>query len=78
MTEQHQSGPSVFKLSLYLYPFTMTAVALNFFMLTLAWQRIGLPVLSPVVSIIVSLPLAIPVNWIAAKWVRRLLDEAGD
>lgn len=78
MSEQPKSGPTVFKLSLFLYPFTMTAFALNFFMLTLAWQRIGLPAFSPTMSLLVSLPLAIPVNWAAAKWVRRLLDEAGD
>ena len=78
MPEETQSGPSVFKLSLFLYPFTMAAVAVNLFMVTLAWQRIGLPAFSPILSIIVSLPLAIPVNWAAAKWVRRLMDEAGD
>ncbi len=78
MPETPDTGPSIFKLSLFLYPFTMAAVAVNLFMLTLAWQRIGLPALSPITSVMISLPLAIPVNWVAAKWVRRLLDEASD
>lgn len=75
MTQQNQ-GPSIMKLGLILYPFTMAAVAVNLYMLSLAWQRIGLPVLSPVTSVLISLVLCIPVNWLAARWVRRLIDEA--
>jgi len=54
----------------------MAAVAVNLFMLSLAWQRIGLPALSPAMSVLISLPLAIPVTWLAARWVRRLMEEA--
>ena len=68
--------PSLLKLGLYLYVFVMAAVAVNLFMLSLAWQRIGLPALSPTISVLISLPLAIPVTWLAARWVRRLMDEA--
>ncbi|WP_457649327.1 hypothetical protein [Profundibacter sp.] len=68
--------PSLLKLGLYLYVFVMAAVAVNLFMLSLAWQRIGLPALSPALSVLISLPLAIPVTWLAARWARRLMEEA--
>ena len=77
MSDQEQS-PSVMKISVFLYPFTMAAVAVNLFMLSLAWQRIGLPALSPATSVLISLVLCLPANWLAARWVRRLLDEAAD
>lgn len=73
---QPQQSPSVMKLGLILYPFTMAAVAVNLYMLSLAWQRIGLPVLPPVTAVLISLVLCIPVNWLVARWVRRLIDEA--
>jgi len=75
MSKQEQS-PSLMKLGLILYPFTMAAVAVNLYMLSLAWQRIGLPVLSPTTALLISLVLCIPVNWLVARWVRRLIDEA--
>ncbi len=77
MSKQEQS-PSVMKIGVILYPFTMAAVAVNLYMLSLAWQRIGLPVLSPATSLLISLVLCIPANWLAARWVRRLIDEAAD
>jgi len=77
MSDQEQN-PSVMKIAVFLYPFTMAAVAVNLYMLSLAWQRIGLPVLSPAISVLISLVLCLPANWLAARWVRRLLDEAAD
>ena len=77
MSEQKKK-PSLVKIGVILYPFTMTAVALNLFMLSLAWQRIGLPAFSPTTALMISLVLCLPVNWLAARWVRRLFDEAGD
>ncbi len=77
MSNQKQS-PSVMKIGLFLYPFTMAAVAVNLYMLSLAWQRIGLPVLPPATALLISLVLCLPANWLAARWVRRLLDEASD
>ena len=70
--------PPLWKLGLWLYPFTTAALAVNLFMLSLAWQRISLPVLSPVNALLVSLPLGLPVTWAAAKWVRRLMREADE
>ncbi len=59
-----------------LYVFTAGAVAINLFMLGLMGQAIGLPALSPVAALLLSLPLAVPANWLVTRWVRRLIDEA--
>ena len=64
------------KLYALLFVFTMGAVAINLFMLGLMGQAIGLPALSPVTSLLLSLPLSLPVNWLVTRWVRGLMDEA--
>ncbi|TYC79081.1 hypothetical protein FMN63_02775 [Stappia sp. BW2] len=73
---QIETGWPVRKLVILLYPFTAAAVAINLYMLSLMGQAVGLPPLSPVMSIWLSLPLGVPATWFAAKWVRRLMDEA--
>jgi len=73
---QQQRSPFVTKLAPVLYPFTTAAVAVNLFMLSLAWQRIGLPALAPTTALLLSLGLGVPVNWLVVRWVRRLIDEA--
>ncbi|MDV7143274.1 hypothetical protein R3X27_11330 [Tropicimonas sp. TH_r6] len=67
---------SVAKLALLLYPFAAAAVAINLFMLGLMGQAIGLPTLSPMLAIWLCLPLGLPAGWLAARWVRGLMDEA--
>lgn len=67
---------SVAKLAVLLYPFAAPAVAINLFMLGLIAHRIGLPALSPTLTLLVSLPLGIPAAWVAGRWVRGLMDEA--
>ncbi|WP_298817695.1 hypothetical protein [uncultured Roseibium sp.] len=67
---------SVKKLAVVLYPFSAAAVAINLFLLSLMGKVFGLPVLSPMTSIWISIPLGIPATWAAAKWVRGLMDEA--
>lgn len=64
------------KLPLALWPFSTGAVAINLFLLGLMWQGIGLPALSPVAALLWSLPLSIPANWAATRWVRHLIAEA--
>ncbi|WP_413874899.1 hypothetical protein [Albidovulum sp.] len=59
-----------------LYPFAAAAVAINLFMLGLIGPAVGQPALSPVVSLVLSVPLGVPASWLAARWVRHLLDEA--
>ncbi len=66
------------KLAAVLFPFVTAAVAVNLFMASLLGAAIGLPVLSPIWALIVSLPLGVPATWAARKWVDRLLDEAGE
>ncbi len=66
----------VWKLAILLYPFAALAVAINLFLLSLLWQAIGLSVLSPVTTLIWSVPLGIPAGWAAGRWVRHLMDEA--
>ena len=59
-----------------LYPFAAAAVAINLFMLALMGQAVGLSALSPVTTLLLSVPLGIPATWAAGRWVRHLLDEA--
>ncbi len=66
----------VWKLALLLYPFTAAAVAINLFLIGLMTQAIGLRALSPLESLIGGIVLGIPATWLAARWVRRLIDEA--
>lgn len=71
-----ETGWPVRKLAIVLYPFAAGAVAINLFMLSLMWQAIGFPALSPLTSLWLSIPLGLPATWLAAKWVRHLMDEA--
>nr|WP_319387527.1 hypothetical protein [uncultured Roseibium sp.] len=67
---------SVKRLALLLYPFTAAAVAINLFLLGLIGISLGLPEISPLTAIWISIPLGIPATWWAARWVRGLMDEA--
>ncbi|MEZ5777421.1 MAG: hypothetical protein R3E44_03575 [Paracoccaceae bacterium] len=64
------------KLAVVLYPFSTAAVAINLFMLGLMGQTLGLPALSPMLSLALAVPLGVPVNWAVARWVNGLIDEA--
>ncbi|WP_299362831.1 hypothetical protein [uncultured Paracoccus sp.] len=66
----------MWRLGLLLYPFTAAAVAINLFMLSLMGNAVGIGSLSPVTSVVVSVILGIPATWLAARWVRSLIDEA--
>lgn len=67
----------VWKLAILLYPFSATAVAINLFMLSLIALAVGLPNLSPMTALLASIVLGVPATWLAGRWVRGLLDEAG-
>ncbi|MBU3030581.1 hypothetical protein [Paracoccus marinaquae] len=71
----HDRWP-VWKLALLLYVFAAAAVAINLFMLGLMMQAFGFTALSPVRTLLISIPLGIPAAWAAGRWVRHLLDEA--
>ncbi len=64
------------KIAIVLYPFAAAAVAINLFMLSLMTQVFGLPALSPVWALGLSVPLGVPAAWLFARWVDGLLDEA--
>jgi len=67
---------SLWKLGALLWPFATSAVAINLFMLGLLGQAIGLPALSPIVTLWWSLPLGLPATYAAARWVRHLIAQA--
>lgn len=66
------------KLAFVLFPFVAAAVAINLFLLSLLGPHLGVPVLSPVWALLLSLPLGLPAAWATALWVDRLLDQAED
>jgi hypothetical protein len=51
-------------------------VAINLFLLGLFGVPFGLPALSPVAALWLSLPLGLPATWAATRWVRALIREA--
>ena len=69
-------APRPWRLWLGLYPATLLAVWLNVWMAGLLGPAIGLPVISPRLSLILAPLIAIPVNVFVTRWVRGLLDQA--
>lgn len=65
----------VWKLAVVLYVFAAGAVAINLFMLGLIGLWVGLPPMSPMLVLALSVPLGVPAAWASGRWVRRLLDE---
>ena len=63
-------------LGLLLYPFVVMAAWLNLFMLGLMATWLGWPNLSPSAALLAALGVALPVDYLAARWLRRLLDRA--
>jgi hypothetical protein len=59
-----------------LWPFATAAMAINVFLLGLIGIAVGLPALSPVTAVWLSLPLGLPATWASARWVARLIAEA--
>jgi len=76
MTEQNEKRWPLWKLAVLLYVFVSGALAINLFMLGLLTQFFGQFNLGPVGAVISGMILGIPGSWIAARWVRSLIDEA--
>ncbi|SIT78769.1 hypothetical protein [Pontibaca methylaminivorans] len=55
---------------------TAGAVAINLFMLALIARAFGWPSLSPNMTLLLSVPIALPVNWVATRWIRGLIRKA--
>ncbi len=66
----------VWKLAILLYPFAVTAVWINLFMLSLLTSWLGLAVLSPQMAAILAVPLGLPATWASGRWIRSLMDQA--
>lgn len=66
----------VWKLAVLLYPFAAAAVAINLFLLSLMWQRLGWPVIAPVQAAVLAVGLGVPAAWASGRWVRHLIDIA--
>ena len=74
--EQAPPGWPLWKIAAVLYPFVAGASAVNVFFLGLIGQAISLPALSPGTSVLIGLVLGLPLAWIAARWVKRLIARA--
>jgi len=68
----------VARLAALLYPFVAAAMAINIFLLGLMGQAAGLPVLTPVASLVLGIVTGIPATWLAGRWLRSLIEEADD
>ena len=66
----------LWRLGLLLYPGAVLAVWLNLFMLGLMATWAGWPNLSPRTAFLAAFAVALPVDYLAARWLRRLLDRA--
>ena len=66
----------LWRLGLLLFPAVVLAAWLNLFMLGLMATWLGWPNLSPIAALLAALAVALPVDYLAARWLRRLLDRA--
>lgn len=64
--------------ALVLYPFAFGAAAVNLFFLTLITQTVAWRAFTPIESIWGGVVLGVPGAWIAAKWIRGMINEAED
>ena len=64
------------RLTLILYPFGAGAMAVNLFFASLIGSWIGLPVLTPVQSVMGGAVLGAPATWAFARHIRRLMEKA--
>lgn len=57
------------------YPFAAGAMAVNLFFLSLVLSWMGVPVLTPNLSVAGGLLLGMPTTWAFARYVRRLMAK---
>ena len=67
---------SLWRLSLLLYPFVAAAMAINLFLLGLMGQAASLPALTPTAALALGALTGFPATWLAARWVRGLIELA--
>lgn len=71
-----RAGWNRYQIALALYPFSAGAMAVNIFFASLIGSWIGLPVLSPVASILIGAAIGWPATWWFACHIRSLMDGA--
>ena len=59
-----------------IYPFAAGAAAVNLFFLSLILSWLGLPVITPNLSVLGGLVIGVPATWAFARHIRRLIAEA--
>jgi hypothetical protein len=64
------------RLGFVLYPFVALAAAVNLFFLGLMGRAVGGPEVAPLLALWLGMALGVPATVLAARWVRRLMDEA--
>lgn len=69
-------GWSLRRLWLASYPFMTGAMAINLYMLSLIWVRLGLPILTPSQALAAGAVIAIPVAYAVAHRIRKLIDQS--
>ena len=69
-----QHGWSTRTIALVLYPFGAGAMATNVFFASLIGSWAGLPVLSPVCSVVLGAVIGVPATWVFARHIRKLMD----
>ncbi len=60
------------------YPFAVGAMTVNLFFLSLILSWVGVPVLTPLRAVLAGLVLGLPVAWVFARHIRRLMIASGD
>jgi len=58
------------------YPFAAGAAAVNLFFLSLVLSWLGLPVLTPNLSVLGGMVIGLPAAWAFARHIRRLIAKA--
>ncbi|MCD9146615.1 NnrT protein [Pseudophaeobacter flagellatus] len=69
------SRPS-FKLFACLYPFGAGAAAVNVFFAALIGSWLGWEVLTPQISVLIGAFLGVPVTWVFACHIKKLMEQA--
>ncbi len=67
---------SLWRLSSWLYLFVAAAMAINLFLLGLMGQALGLPPVTPTSALALGAVTGLPATWLAARWVRGLIEAA--
>ncbi|MDO5606138.1 MAG: hypothetical protein Q4G25_13350 [Paracoccus sp. (in: a-proteobacteria)] len=68
----------LWRLGLLLYPFTVMAVWINLFMAGLLLTWVDMQNIPASRALFLALFVGLPVTWLAARWLRRLLDRAAE